>query len=109
MPLHLSRQMVMVAWPRQWQWLWDGDTYLDSRHNLELKPQVLLMEREEEVEELGMTVRFGALSSPAKRNHQASFGHRQMVRLGGNSGPPSLPEMSPHFVASQIPPAADNM
>lgn len=61
------------------------------------------------MEELGVTVGFGALSSPAKRSHQASFGHRQMVRLGGNSGPPSLPETSLCFVASQIPAAADNM
>ena len=63
----------------------------------------------EGLKELGMTVSFGTLSSLAQRNHQASFGHRQMVGPGGDSGPPSLPEMSPCLAASQLPPAAGNM
>lgn len=61
------------------------------------------------MEEVGMTVRFGALSSLAQRNRQASFGCRQMAGLGGDSGPPNLPEMSMHLTVSRLPPAASNM
>lgn len=51
-------------------------------------------------------VRFRAVSSPAQRNHLQC---RQMVGLGGSSGPPRLPEMSPGVMASWLPPAAGNM
>lgn len=43
---------------------------------------------------------FGVLSSLAQRNQQASFDCGQMVELGGDLGPPSLPEMSLCLVAS---------
>lgn len=56
-----------------------------------------------------MTVGLGALSSLARRNRQASFGRRQVVGPGGDSGPPNLLEMSTHFTESRLPPAASNM
>lgn len=66
----------------------EGAQCLDSEHEAEMKYRSC---RRGEVEEIGMTVGSGALSSWAQRNCQASFGRRQVVEPGGDSGPPQPP------------------
>ena len=92
----LENSMDRRAWEATVHGVAKSWTQLSDCHSL----------RREGMNELGMAVSSGTLSSPAQRNRQTGFGCRQMVGPGGDSGPPSLPEMSSCLVVSQLLPAA---